>query len=137
MKTITVPTIIAAALAGCQAAPEGAEPAAAQPQAAPAAPGAPAPCSLEIEFGSYAMGIDVRTLELVEQILARDPAVGSVTRRAWGREGEVTLCATVRRPASRDSLFDSISSIFPARPRGPLSITSDTGRVFRANNDNP
>jgi hypothetical protein len=128
---------VPAALAGCQAAPEGSDSAAPQPQAAPAAPGAPAACSLEIEFGSYAMGIDTRTLEAVEQILARDPAVSSVTRRAWGREGEVTLCATVSRAASRDNLFDTIASVFPARPRGPLSITSDTGRVFRANNDNP
>ena len=125
---LTVP----AALAGCHAASEG-------PSAPPAQPAqaAPAACSLEIEFGSYAMGIDQRTLEAVEQILAREPAVSSVTRRAWGREGEVTLCATVRSAPRRDSLFDTISSVFPARPRGPISITSDTGRIFRANNDNP
>jgi hypothetical protein len=132
MKIIAVPAIVAAALAVSQAAPAGA--AAEEPKAAPPARAA---CSLEIEFGSYAMGIDRKTLELVELILAREAAVTSVTRRAWGREGEVTLCATIPRAGYRERLFETIASIFPARPRGPLSITADNGRVFRANNDTP
>ncbi|HEX8192242.1 MAG TPA: hypothetical protein VF552_05025 [Allosphingosinicella sp.] len=131
MKKITL-LAIPAALAGCHAAPEGPAAAASQPpQAAPAA------CALEIEFGSYAMGIDRTALARVEQLLAGDGAVTSVTRRNWGREGEITLCVSVRGAADRDRLFTAVSALFPARPHGPLSVTTDTGRVFRANNDNP
>ena len=132
MKTLAIPTLLAAALAGCQAAPEGSDAAPAQPQAAPAAPGA---CALEIQFGSYAMGIDSATLQRVEALLAGERV--PVQRTAWGREGEVTLCATPRTPADAERLARAVADLLPADPRGPLSITSDTGRVFRANNDNP
>lgn len=131
MRTIAL-LAIPAALAGCHAAPAGPAASPTQPQQA-----APAPCALEIEFGSYAMGIDRAALAGVEQLLAADAAVTSVTRRNWGREGELTLCASVRSGADRDRLFAAVSALFPARPHGPLSVTTDTGRVFRASNDNP
>jgi hypothetical protein len=131
MNRMTIPTLLAAALAGCQAAPEGSDAAPAQPQAAPAR------CALEIEFGSYAMGIDRPTLDRVERLLAGDAAVTSVTRRSWGREGEVTLCASVRRAADRDRLFAAIAALFPADPRGPLTVRTDAGRIFQASDPTP
>jgi hypothetical protein len=135
MNKMTIPTLFAAALAGCQAAPEGSDAAPAQPQPQPQA--APGGCALEIEFGSYAMGIDRPTLDRVDQLLAGDAAVTSVTRRAWGREGEVTLCASVRRAADRDRLFAAISALFPADPRGPLTVRTDAGRIFQASDPTP
>jgi hypothetical protein len=141
MKRIVL-LAVPAALAGCHAAPDGpgaapSQPAQATPAAQPQPAPAPAACALEIAFGSYAMGIDRPTLDRVEQLLARDAAVTGVTRRQWGREGEVTLCASVRSAADRDRLFAALSALFPARPHGPLSVTTDAGRVFRADNDTP
>jgi len=94
----------------------------------------PADCPLVIAFGSYAMGIDSETLRRVEGLLAGDPAVTGVTRSPWGREGEVTLCAAVRSNADRDRLFAAVAALFPQRPRGPLSVRTNDGREFQANN---
>jgi hypothetical protein len=99
-------------------------PAPAPPQAAPGA------CPLEIEFGSYAMGIDRPTLERVEQLLAAERI--AVARAPWGREGEVTLCAAARSDADAERLARRIAALLPPEPRGPLAIRTATGLVFRA-----
>ena len=106
--------------------PAGAAPATAAPD------GAPAPCPLEIRFGSYAMGIDGGTLRRVEQLLAADGAVTSVTRTPWGREGELTICAAVRSPADAERLAREIAALFPEDPRGPLSVRTASGLAFAA-----
>jgi hypothetical protein len=93
----------------------------------------PAHCPLTIHFGSYAMGIDGKTLRRVESLLAGDPAVTGVTRSPWGREGEVTLCASIRSNADRDRLFAAVAALFPRRPRGPLSVRTNDGRELQAN----
>lgn len=93
---------------------------------------APAACALEVQFGSYAMGIDRPTLGRVEALLARDAAVTKVERRPWGREGEVTLCASVGTAAEADRVARAVAALFPADPRGPLSVTTASGLVLRA-----
>ncbi|HZF93787.1 MAG TPA: hypothetical protein VEZ20_02835 [Allosphingosinicella sp.] len=124
MKTIVL-LAIPAALAGCHAAPEG--PAASPTQPPQAAAGA---CALEIRFGSYAMGIDSGALQRVEGLLAarRIP----VQRTAWGREGEVTLCATPRTPADAERLAREIAALLPADPRGPIAVATAAGFTFQA-----
>ena len=140
-------------LAACEAAGDPGAPLPANASAAPAAtPAAPAPakpgvrpalhpgpgpgpgadCPLAIRFGSYAMGIDRPTLEAVESLLAADAAVTAVERSPWGREGEVTLCARLRSDADAGRLFRAIAGLFPAEPRGPLSVATRTGLVFHA-----
>ena len=115
-----------------------AAPAAAAPAPAPAKAGVrpePGPgddCPLAIRFGSYAMGIDRPTLEAVESLLAADAAVTAVERSPWGREGEVTLCARLRSDSDAGRLFRAVAGLFPAEPRGPLSVATRTGLVFHA-----
>jgi hypothetical protein len=123
MKTIVL-LAIPAALAGCHAAPEGPAASPTQPQAAAGA------CALEIRFGSYAMGIDSGALQRVEALLAarRIP----VQRTPWGREGEVTLCATPRIPADAERLAREIAALLPADPRGPVAVTTAAGFTFQA-----
>ena len=95
-------------------------------------PGPGADCPLAIRFGSYAMGIDRPTLQAVESLLAADAAVSTVERSPWGREGEVTLCARLRSEADAERLFRAVAGLFPAEPRGPLSVATRTGLVFHA-----
>jgi hypothetical protein len=124
-----------ASLAACNAAPRS--PAAAPEEnemTKPTRADAAARCPLLVAFGSYAMGIDGETLRRVEQLFDGDPAVTGVERSRQGREGEVTLCASVASETDRDRLFDAVSALFPRRPRGPLSVRTDAGRVFEANN---
>jgi hypothetical protein len=130
--------LAAAALCACAAAPGAETPGAGTPAAQEGSDMSdshiPAGCPLLISFGSYAMGIDRGTLRRVEALLAADPAVTAVIRSPWGREGEVTLCAAVRSDADRDRLFAAVAALFPRRPHGPLSIRTNDGREFRADN---
>jgi len=138
------PTLIAAlALAACEAgggdrlAVGRDEPAQAKPSRAGRGgprpePGPAGGCPLEIRFGSYAMGIDRPTLEAVEALLAGDPAVESVERHPWGREGEVTLCARVASDEEAARLHGRVAALFPPDPRGPLSVSTRGGLAFHS-----
>ena len=87
----------------------------------------PADCPLRVEFGSYAMGIDGGAAQAVRELLASDPGVASVQTQGWGREGESTTCVFTRSDADAERLFHAISRLFPAEPRGPLSVSTRTG----------
>jgi hypothetical protein len=104
-----------------------------------AAPGAQAEtivqCPLSVSFGSYAMGIDQGTLKSVDRLLARDRGVRNVDRRRWGREGEVTLCVQTRTRADAKRLFTRVKKLFPAKPRGPLTVETNGGLSFHAPRD--
>jgi hypothetical protein len=95
-------------------------------------PEIPADCALRVEFGSYAMGIDRTASVAVDRLLADDPGVTSVQTVAQGREGEKIVCVAVRSDADAERLFQAISSTFPADPRGPLTVSTRTGRRFSA-----
>jgi hypothetical protein len=116
-----------AAIAQNQAQPKGAQ-MVVQPRGAEA----PADCALRVEFGSYAMGIDREASRAVDQLLAGDPAVTSVELYPWGREGEKTLCVRLRSEADAERLARAISALFPAEPRGPLSVSTRNGLRFSA-----
>jgi hypothetical protein len=123
MKAIAALTIMMA-LPAC-------EPGGEAPASGPAAPQAvPAPCPLEIEFGSYAMGIDSATLARVEQLLAAERV--AVARTPWGREGEVTLCAAARSAADAERMARRIAALLPPEPRGPIAVRTASGLAFRA-----
>ena len=129
--------LAAAAVAACAEGPKAETP---HPEAPAATKGIDMPkegspaCTLLVAFGSYAMGIDGEALRRIEGLLGADPAVIGVTRSPRGREGEVTLCAAVRSEADRDRIFSAIAALFPRRPRGPLSVRTNDGREFHANN---
>jgi len=76
------------------------------------------------------MGIDQPARARVEALLAGDRAVTGFTARAWGREGEVTLCARTRGPADAARLFAAIRALLPPRPRGPITLRTDSGLAY-------
>lgn len=92
----------------------------------------PADCPLVIGFSSYAAGIDRATFDRALALLNRDRSVRAVTRHNWGREGEVTLCAQTRTPADAARLFRAIRAFVPARPRGPVFLSTRSGLRFEA-----
>ena len=89
-------------------------------------------CGVTVTFGSYAMGIDRGTFAAVEALLARDKGVTATSQKRWGREGEVTMCVETRSAADNARLFGEIAKLFPAKPRGPLTVESADGRKFEA-----
>lgn len=89
-------------------------------------------CPLMIVFGSYAMGIDRGAYEAVDSLVSTDGAVTGLDRFRWGREGEVTLCVRTRSSGDTARLFETVKKLFPAKPRGPLTVATLEGRNFSA-----
>jgi len=130
---------LAAIVAGCGYPPgrvqnesQAKETIAVKADAPPGRPEIPADCALRIDFGSYAMGVDGGAARAVNELLAADPAVVSVERRTWGREGETTLCVEVRSEADAKRLFHAVAALFPADPRGPLAVSTRSGLRYSA-----
>lgn len=94
--------------------------------------GVPDTCSLTVSFGSYAMGIDQPTLQRTQRLLKRDRLVRNVTSHRWGREGEVTLCAMIRRSSDTPRVFQRVKSSLPRDPRGPITIEARGGLTYTA-----
>jgi len=91
-----------------------------------------ADCPLTISFGSYAMGIDGPSFDKVVRTLRYDRAVRGVEQHNWGREGERTLCANIRKPAEARRVFNRLKVLLPAKPRGPVTLKLASGREYRA-----
>lgn len=96
------------------------------------AAGPAASCSVTVTFGSYAAGIDRGVYETVVAMLAHDAGVSKTEEMHWGREGEVTLCVRTKTRGDAARLFGKIKALFPARPRGPLTVDTAAGSRFEA-----
>lgn len=92
---------------------------------------APGKCDLTVSFGSYAMGIDRASFAQVDRLLRRDRSVAKSDQQRWGREGEVTICAKLRRRADLAPLFYRIKAILPRNPQGPVTVEAGN-RKFTA-----
>jgi len=82
-------------------------------------------CTLEIVFGSYASGIDGRVRKDVSALLGNDEQVLAVDEKAWGREGEVAVCADFSRQAAADAMKSKIDAVISNyEPTvGPVTVT--------------
>lgn len=89
-------------------------------------------CNIVVTFGSYAMGIDGETFREVDAYVeGRKDLIPSAVTRAWGREGEKTLCLTTSGPMATRRVYDAIEILIPRTARrGPVEIKDDTGRSF-------
>jgi hypothetical protein len=92
----------------------------------------PEDCPLVVGFASYAAGIDLEAYAAVGNLLESDPAVLTVDRYPWGREGEISICVTPRSGADAERLFHKIKAVFPREPRGPLGVSTRSGLTHRA-----
>jgi hypothetical protein len=97
--------------------------------AASAAP-APADCQLSVRFGSYAMGIDRPAAARIEGFLQKHGAVAGIQRHPWGREGEYTLCVSLKQGANAAALFAELKPLVPPKGRGPINVKLSDGRSF-------
>jgi len=116
--------VLAAALAFAAALPAAAQ------TPAPIA----APCSVSVQFGSYAMGIDGKSFDRVERYVARNRRlVAGSNVTTWGREGERTVCITTRSRRATTQVFADIKQLIRKRAeRGPTEVKTLDGRVWRA-----
>lgn len=82
-------------------------------------------CSLEILFGSYAMGIDSKSHSEIKALLARQSNQLSVQEKPWGREGEQAICVDTKNAAEAVLLEKEVAAIIAANEptKGPVTIT--------------
>jgi hypothetical protein len=82
-------------------------------------------CSLEILFGSYAMGIDSKSHGEIKAALAKRGSQLAIQERPWGREGEQAVCVDIKDAATADRLEKEIAAIITANEptKGPVTIT--------------
>ncbi len=90
-------------------------------------PEAAALCPVTVEFGSYGAGIDGESLARIDRFLSHDRRVRQVERSRWGREGEVRLCVTPRRPADATALLRALRPLVAPHPRGPVHAATAAG----------
>ena len=85
---------------------------------------AAAPCDLTVAFGSYASGIDTVLHERIVRSLAGDSRVAGTRERAWGREGERTLCVVSRNNGDVEGLIADLNAMIQAQGdlRGPTTV---------------
>ena len=98
-------------------------------QSADVPPAPAAACSVTVRFGSYAMGIDTAAAAEIDTILAGNANVKSVTRSAWGREGEYTLCVATRDATGAVRLMKQLAAVLPQSPKGPISVEGIGQRI--------
>lgn len=93
-------------------------------QAAPAAA-----CDVEVSFGSFGQGVDVPLRDQVLAVVRADPDVASSSETPWGREGESTLCLTIKDEAAANRLYGMIAAQLPSTStRAPTTVRHRDGR---------
>jgi hypothetical protein len=68
------------------------------------------------------MGIDRPAAARIEAFLQNHRAVAGIKRHPWGREGEYTLCVSLKRGANATALFNELKPLVPAKGRGPINV---------------
>jgi hypothetical protein len=91
---------------------------------ATAAQAAPAACAVEIEFASMCCGVDRTAHADIKAFLADNPLAKETSDRAWGMEGEQTVCVQTASPADAEALFAQIKARLPAGAKaGAIKVT--------------
>lgn len=86
------------------------------------------PCDVEIQFGSFAMGIDQDLRARVVAMVEAEPDATSEEAH-WGREGESTICVMTSDARVTDRLYVAIAAMIPEHSeRAPTTVTHRDGR---------
>ncbi|MBC6982050.1 hypothetical protein [Caulobacter sp. 17J80-11] len=92
----------------------------------------PAPCDVEVSFGSYASGTNGEVARKVRAYVGRSRDVTRAQAVRWGREGEWDLCLTVR-PQRTARVYADIRRMIPKYSRqGPTRVTRRDGVRFES-----
>ena len=87
-----------------------------------------AACDVTVRFGSYGAGADQAVADRVALAARTDHGVRRITRRPWGREGELDLCVMAKSAALAPGVFERLRPLIPAKGKaGPISILGPNG----------
>ena len=85
-------------------------------------------CSVEVSFESVCCGVDRGAYAGLKSFLQSSPLAVETTDRAWGMEGEQTLCVTTRSPAQEEELFGEVKAQLPPAARAGYIVVSVGGK---------
>lgn len=90
--------------------------------------GAGEACTVTVSFESVCCGVDRGAYADLKAYLAGNPLAKETTDRAWGMEGEQTLCVQARSTADAEALYGQIRSRLPATARAGYILVSVGGK---------
>ena len=89
-------------------------------------------CAITVEFGSHCCGIDRAVFADVSAFLEASPLVADRSEKAWGMEGEQTICVQTKSAADAASLYAQLKARLPARARaGYIKVSQAGGAKFQ------
>lgn len=91
----------------------------------------PLVCDIEIEFNSTSVGIDADVYAKIMKRITETPSVTEKHIENLGREGERTLCLSVK-PEELDTVYEDLKSLIPEKSHNTWTrIKSRTGAEFK------
>lgn len=90
-------------------------------------------CSLLIRFGSYGSGIDQKAHARVLEIIKYNNAVKEIQSHARGKEGEHSLCVSLKETSDAKLLYKAVKKQIPSfSKKGYTSIEMKGVKKFQS-----
>ena len=85
-------------------------------------------CSVLVSFASVCCGINQPLRTRIDELIASDDRVASMTVHPWGREGEIDLCLGTRSEADAAGLARDIVAVIHSDNRAPPVTVRQGGK---------
>jgi hypothetical protein len=90
------------------------------------------PCTIRVDFGSFASGPDYITFNEVRNYIADSKVIINADAWSWGKEGEFSLCLEVEDAETLQKVVADITALAPKKPTGSSGPTSvHAGKIYQ------
>jgi hypothetical protein len=89
------------------------------------------PCTIRVDFGSFASGPDYITFNEVRNYIADSKDIINADAWSWGKEGEFSLCLEVEDTATQTKVVAELTALAPTKPNGSSGPTTvHAGKIY-------
>jgi hypothetical protein len=89
------------------------------------------PCTVRVDFGSFAGGPDYDTFNTMRNYIADSKLIINADAWSWGKEGEFSLCLEVEDIDTQTKVVADLTALAPKVPAGKAGPTSvHTGKIY-------
>jgi hypothetical protein len=90
------------------------------------------PCTIRVDFGSFAGGPDLTTFNEIRNYIADSKVIINADAWSWGKEGEFSLCLEVEDAETQQKVVADITALAPKKPTGSSGPTSvHAGKIYQ------
>ncbi len=90
------------------------------------------PCTIRVDFGSFAGGPDYATFNEVRNYIADSKVIINADAWSWGKEGEFSLCLEVEDTDTQQKVVADLTALAPKVPAGQAGPTSvHAGKIYQ------